>query len=561
MVVGALARLPPARARAVAVDRDVRVAMRDGAVLLADRWVGSPARAGAPVVLARTPYGRRSLGLVGRLFAERGYQVVIQSCRGTFGSDGQWDPFRHERDDGHDTLAWLAAQPWFGGTLATFGPSYLGLVQWALCDDPPPWLAAIAPALTASSFRDAVVYPGGDLALESLLAWVHQLEHQELPFGRLLLALAGRRRAMTRAASSLPLSAIDGHIAGQPVGYVRDWLTHDGPGDPWWEPADFRRVRHRAPPATFLGGWYDMFLPAQLDDFVALRAAGRPARLTVGPWTHMSLAAMGAGIRDALEWFDRHAAGGSGLRQVAGEGEGEGAQDRGGGATGDRCPGVRLFVMGSRRWVDLPDWPPPATIERWHLHPGGALMRDGPRRGEPDRFRFDPANPTPGIGGPSLDVRNAGRKDQRMREGRSDVLCYTSAPLPHDVTVAGPLATDLWFRSSVEHTDVSVRLCAVSAKGRSTNVSDGYLRLPAPGVSCGADGINHVRVEMWPTAFAFRRGERVRLQVASGAHPLFARNLGTGEPLWTATRLQGADQEVFHDPIHPSGVELPISTI
>jgi putative CocE/NonD family hydrolase len=289
-----------------------------------------------------------------------------------------------------------------------------------------------------------------------------------------------------------------------------------------------------------LGGWYDIFLPAQVEDYMTVRAAGREARMTIGPWTHTSLSGMAASIREALAWFDSHTDAGAAPR---------------------RLPGVRLFIMGSRRWVEVPDWPPPATVGRWHLQPGGRLDSALPTDSSPDQFRFDPADPTLGIGGPSLDIRNAGRKDQRRREQRSDVLSYTSEPMNRDMTVAGPLAVDLWFRSSLEHTDVSVRLCVVSVKGRSYNVSDGYRRLRPGDVSRSSDGTLHVHVDMWPTAITFRRGERVRVQVASGAHPLFARNLGLGEPIATASRMQAADQQVFHDPEHPSAVHLPVSSI
>jgi putative CocE/NonD family hydrolase len=283
-----------------------------------------------------------------------------------------------------------------------------------------------------------------------------------------------------------------------------------------------------------LGGWYDIFLPAQIEDYVAVRAAGREARMTIGPWTHASPAGMGTSLREALAWFDE-----------------------------ERRPSstVRLFVMGSRRWVEVPDWPPPATIERWHLQPEGRLSPESPVESTPDRFWFNPASPTPGIGGPSLEFRNAGRKDQRRREQRPDVLTYTSDPMDRDMTVAGPLAVDLWFRSSLPHTDVSVRLCTVSTKGRSFNLSDGYRRLRPGDVTPDPDGDLHVRIDMWPTATTFRRGERIRLQVASGAHPIFARNLGTGEPIATGTTMRAANQEIFHDAQHPSAVELPVSPI
>jgi putative CocE/NonD family hydrolase len=531
--------LPAARDRQVGVERDLPAKMSDGVILLADRWApAATSSAPLPIVLLRSPYGRRPVGIVGRLFAERGYQVIIQSCRGTFGSGGDWEPFRHEQADGQATLAWLAEQPWFGGSVYTFGPSYLGLVQWAVCGDPPASFKAMAPGVTATFFRDAAVYPGNTLGLETMLTWIYQVAHQELPPRRLLRSMATQRKIVARGAATLPLAEADRRIVGRTVDFYQDWLRHEQPGDPWWDAVDFRAGRQSGPPATFLGGWYDIFLPAQVDDFVAMRAAGRAARMTIGPWTHASLRGIGTSIREALAWFD-------------GE-RGVGPSPR---------PGVRLFVMGSRRWVEVPDWPPPADVQRWHLQPNGALSPGPPVESAPDRFRFDPSDPTPGIGGPSLDFRNAGRKNQSRREGRADVLTYTSAPMERDTTVAGPLAVDLWFRSSGEHADVSVRLCVVSAKGRSDNLSDGYLRLRPEDVAAGEDGTVHVRVNMWPTAVTFRRAERIRVQVASGAHPLFARNLGTGEPIGQGRAMKTADQEVLHDPVHPSAIELPVSVI
>jgi len=170
-------------------------------------------------------------------------------------------------------------------------------------------------------------------------------------------------------------------------------------------------------------------------------------------------------------------------------------------------------------------------------------------------------DPTPGVGGASLDARKAGPKDQHRRERRADVLTYTSDPVAQNLTVAGPLTADLWVRSSVEHTDFFVRLCDVAPKGRSTNLADGIVRLRPGDGDRGADGALHVRIKMWPTATSFRTGHRVRLQVSSGAHPLFVRNPGTGEPLATAVTMRRADQEILHDPDHPSAIELPVSRI
>ena len=157
--------------------------------------------------------------------------------------------------------------------------------------------------------------------------------------------------------------------------------------------------------------------------------------------------------------------------------------------------------------------------------------------------------------------QHPGRKDQKKREDRADVLTYTSEVLTEDLTVIGPLSRRLHTRTSLEHTDFFVRLCDVSPRGRSENLSDGIIRLRPGDVTKSGDGSFSVRISMWPTANTFRRGHRVRLQVSSGAHPLFVRNTGTDEPLASATRLSTANQEIFHDADHRSAVVLPVSPL
>ncbi len=95
-------------------------------------------------LLVRGPYGRGfPFSLVyAAIYAARGYHVILQSARGTFGSQGAFEPVVNEAADGADTVAWLRRQPWFTGRFATIGMSYLGLTQWAILEDPPPELAA-----------------------------------------------------------------------------------------------------------------------------------------------------------------------------------------------------------------------------------------------------------------------------------------------------------------------------------------------------------------------------------------------------------------------------------
>src|SRR5271167_118899 len=158
--------LPRARTLEVLRERDLRVPMDDGALLLADRYVARAERERPqPTVLVRSPYGRRQfVGLVfGRLLAERGLQVLVQSVRGTFGSQGAFSPF-DERADGLATLRWIRAQPWHAERIGMIGPSYLGLVQWAVAPDAGDDLAALAIQASASQVHTQT-YPGGSLAL------------------------------------------------------------------------------------------------------------------------------------------------------------------------------------------------------------------------------------------------------------------------------------------------------------------------------------------------------------------------------------------------------------
>ena len=542
-IAASVVGLPPPRTTNVAVERGLTAKMPDGVELVADRWYPTrpTAEGDAPTVLIRTPYGRAVMGPLGRLYAERGYQVVVQSCRGTFGSGGEFVPVRYEQADGRATLAWVAAQPWFDGRLVMWGGSYLGMTQWAVAQDAPDFVRALSLQVTAANFRDSVVFPGGAFALETGLAWIHEITHQELGWRTVVRARLRGARTVSMSSAVLPIGKCDSAATGEPVAFYQDWLEHSAPGDAWWDPVDFGRRLEKVPPASFIGGWYDLFLKAQVDDYESLRRAGRTARLTIGPWTHTSPALFAETVRDGPRWFDSQLGPDPGERQDA---------------------PVRLFVMGSRTWREFSLWPPAGETERWYLGRGGTLTptpQDDDDDSAPDRYHYNPHDPTPAAGGPSLNMTTAGRKDQRRRESRRDVLTYTSPVLTEDLTVIGPLTASLYVRSSLEHTDFFVRLCDVTAKGKSYNLSDGIVRLgPGGPVRKGEDGVSKLDIALWPTANTFRAGHRIRLQVSSGAHPLFNRNAGTGEPLATGANLRSADQEIFHDAERPSSITLHV---
>ena len=539
-LIHALLRLPSAETHAIVVRRDIQVPLPDGVILLADHYAPrmGPKR---PTILVRTPYGRT--GFFSFMFAypyvTHGYQVFVQSCRGTAGSGGEFRYARNERADGLATIAWIKQQDWFSGDLAMVGGSYLGFVQWAVAAEAGPEMKALVPSITSSDFNH-FRFQGGSFELESSLSWSTMMTTDAAIGLRLnLLRQATRERRLMHAYGHLPLNIADQVVIHQTSQPFQSNIQH-GPDDVYWNPVDVsERAGEVTTPLYLQGGWYDLFLDWQFKDYQRLRAACRQPYLLIGPWTHGQFSSMPEMTRETLAWLDAHMKGDrSALRKKP----------------------VRLFVMGSNEWRTFADWPPQAQSERWHLQPGGGLAQEPPPTSEPDRYRYDPADPTPAVGGNSLGAQqHMGAKNNRKLEARQDVLVYTSALLEEDREVIGPVLADLYVRSSLEYTDFFARLCVVEPSGKSINLCDGIVRLapdsqPAP----DSGGIRHLQLALWPTAYRFRKGHRLRVQVSSGAHPRFVRNLGTGEPLATSTKLVTADQTVYHDPAYPSAFVLSV---
>jgi putative CocE/NonD family hydrolase len=516
--------LSPPLTREVVVQKNLRVPMPDGVELLADRWMPRSGGDGLPTALVRSPYGRGMFGqLLARPLAERGYQVLIQSVRGGFGSGGTFDPMRQEREDGLATLDWLVRQPW-SDAIVLFGLSYLGHVQWAVADRLPPQVKAMIPVVTESALTLEFLRSDG-MSLETPFEWGVLVGTQERPLAMLRKPFQDRKTA--RALYTLPLRDADIAAFGERSGYIQDILDHDADSARWEGLDHSHRVADVSVPVSSIGGWYDIFLPGQLRDFQVLQDKGLPGRLTIGPWTHAEFNS--TPVDEAV---------GFGLALARGE------------QPPDRAP-VRLFVMGEEAWRDFPAWPPPGyTPRRFHLGAGGTLG-PAPAESSADTYRYDPADPTPTAGGVRL--AKGGRVDNTSLEARPDVLTYTTPVLDEDVEVVGEVSAEIWFSSSLPHADVFVRLCDVDPGGKSWNVCDGLVSLT------GADEPQCATVRLWPTAYRFRRGHRIRVQVSSGAFPRYARNPGTGEPRATATTLLAADQTVHFGPDRPSGIVLPVS--
>jgi putative CocE/NonD family hydrolase len=543
--VDRLLGMPPARAT-VQVERNVPVPMPDGVVLVGDRYRprgGAGPEPPMPVVLVRLPYGRGGLNgpVYGAVLARQGFQVFVQATRGTFGSGGQFRPFLHEHEDGLATLAWLRKQPWCDGRVAMTGGSYFGHTQWAVAPYADPPLVCVSPHVTAADIT-AAFYDHGAPLLENALSWSAQIGRQEAHgtlFG--LLAAPVRMARVRAAARRPPLQAADVTVAGAPVAFWRDFVEHAAPGDSFWSGADHSGADlTRMPPVNMGTGWWDLFLPWQLDDFTALQDAGVPARLVVGPWRHGEPGELKEILTGDVTWLAHHLDGGPAPQGAP----------------------VRVFLQEADTWLEFDHWPPRGTSTRTiHLAAGGALTEQPPPAdAATSGFGYDPADPTPSVGGPLL-APPGKQADNRPVEARQDVLVFTGPRLGTDLDLVGPVAARLHVRTDLPHADVFVRLCDVDEKGVSRNVVDGIRRLdprtvPADDVQVGDDGVLAVDVRLFPTAYRVRAGHRLRVQVAGGAFPRFAPNLGTDEPFGTATTGRRNRFTVHHDAAHPSHLSL-----
>ena len=512
-------RLPPQRA-SYTVTSAIPIPMRDGVRLLTDHY--APEGPALGTVLLRGPYQRAGVLpqiLIG-LFAARGYPVVMQSCRGTFGSEGRFVPGGDEVPDGADTIAWLREQPWFAGRFAIVGASYLSYTLWSMLMEQPPEVVAAVSLVSFHDFFD-VVHGTGAFSLNDSLDWCDSLARQETTtFLRQLIDGPRTKRRRTPAYSGLPVAEGEERYIGAGSTWYRDWALRTDGDDAYWRARDVSAALDRVTvPVRFVSGWQDLFVGQTLAQYRRLRDRGVETALTVGPWTHADLLTRGGSraFGETLEWVDRHLAGYP--------------------APVD-AEAVAYRVTGTGGWRSAPDWPPAADRRTLFLSPG-RLLGDAP---PPEAagavgFTYDPGDPTPTIGGRLLSP-DAGYREDSALARRPDVLAFASPPLTEPLEVVGVPRVTLAHHSDPAGADLWVRVSEVSPDGRSRNVSETFRGSAAP----DADG--RTVLDLDPCAHRFAAGSRIGLLVAGGCFPRYARNLGMPESRTEGTAMRPTRQEL-----------------
>lgn len=549
----------------IRIERYLAAPMRDGVKLYGDLY--RPAREGKfPVLIVRTPYGVQRDGVHDNMikFAQNGYAVYIQDVRGRYESEGKWEPFRTEAEDGYDTIEWAAKQPWSNGKVATEGGSYLGHVQWRAGSLSPPSLVTMFPAVASTSIYKNWLSHGGAFRLSFNYGWgvVRMPNRIMLPQFWHTEKYSPSELKYETVLRHLPLNDIDLQSAGRAVPHFRDWLKHQSFDQYWKSISDEENFEKVKVPVQTSGGWFDIFVNGTINGFTGMRRTGgsekarKESKMIIGAWGHGPSQKFGevdfgpTANRDMFErqlrWYNHYL-----------KGEDNGV---------DRDPPVEIFYMGVNKWRHEQDWPIPGTkFTPFYLGAGKSIANTKPAATGTEKYTYDPNDPVPTLGGNNCcgTPTAAGPRDQRPIESRSDVLVYTSEALTNPVAIAGPVKMKLFAATDGRDTDWMVKLIDVHPNGFSMNIAEGILRARfRNGVDkmelLQPNKVYEYEVDMAGTANVFQPGHKIRVDIMSSNFPQFDRNPNTGDDLGASSKVRVAAQTVHHGGAQASHIVLPV---
>ena len=477
-----------------------------------------------PVLLMRQPYGRAIASTVvyahPSWYAAQGYIVVIQDVRGRGSSEGEFDLFAHEIEDGFDTVNWAADLPQSTGKVGMYGFSYQGMTQLYAAIAQPPALKTICPSMVGYDLYQDWAYEGGAFCYQLNLGWAMQLAAETVRRQGNLEAY----HTLYSAARNLPLHDPVGLRSGilsqlAPDSFYHDWLNHPEPDQYWQKLSPCFHMQQVDLPMLHIGGWFDTYMRGTLRLYqeMAARSAFRQS-LIVGAWSHLpwgrKVGAIDYGAaannpidRLQIRWFDQF------LKH----------QET---VLLDEPP-VQLFEMGTNQWRSL-DRFPENPLESYRLSSTGlAAMSD--REGVlatgkdhcpacEDVLVHDPWRPVPAVGGHG--GFPAGAMERSAIDCRTDVLTYTTLPLEADLNLAGVPIVRLDCTADAPSFDLCAVLSEVKPNGTVFNFSQGYCRVNSASAQ--------VRLTLQPICICVPRGSAVRLSLGAACFPAYAMNPGTG---------------------------------
>jgi len=485
----------------------------------------------AGTILIRCPYGRSLIFalLSARPYAARGYQCLLVSCRGTFGSGAHFDPWKNEEEDGKAIVTWMRKQSWYTGSFATLGGSYLGFVQWALLRDPPTDMVAAVIQCAPHDFSRQL-WGTGSLALE-WVTWAENVVHQEETGIIQTLRKWSTQKRIRPVLDQVPLAAsVKSHFRDRApwLSYVVD---HPDTSDPFYDHFKLGEALERADIPIFLvGGWYDVFAPQTIEQYIRLSERNADVALLMGPWNHTQVGLQSRVYQQSFNWLEEHL-GKRGNR--------------------DREAAVQYYVTGAEEWRDALRWPPQTRTKELRLRSGYRLASEQtPIEEGSSNFTFDPCKPTPTIGGNLL--LGGGSVDDTALASRSDVLVFATDALENNAEISGKVIVQLSHSRDTLVADLFVRICEINAKGRSRSITETYKRLGS------SQKDENLTLYLNDCAHRFSKGNRISLLVAGASFPQFATTTRE-EPSATSVEVRRIAHTIHYGAQRVSRVILPIT--
>ncbi|MEZ5394829.1 MAG: CocE/NonD family hydrolase [Bryobacterales bacterium] len=577
--------------------------MRDGVRLATDVYLPKNKPGPFPVVFVKTPYDFNKIeGSTlewGLEAVKHGYAYVVQNERGRFYSEGDWELLGDPRKDGYDSLSWIADQEWSDGNVATLGCSSTAEWQLALAAmDHPAHKAMVPMAAGAGIGRVGEFYEQGNFykggAHQTLMTvWLYGVQQDvrpRFPEGMPQEELERLRKMYDLTAHMPPVDWTEQLRKLPAVDWLKSAGANEGPGatllqrfpddKAWYKGGLYHDNEPFAVPAFWFNSWFDVSQGPNLAMFNHARSKGADEAtregqyMVVAPTLHcgfyripehkdLKVGELNVGRATFPVWD-----------QVFGyldhyvKGEDNGFVEK--------TPRVQYYTMGENEWKSSDAWPPKAAVKTtFYLDSGGdansvfgdgKLSREKPSGADGDSYPYDPMNPVPSLGGGVCCNGNAskgGSYDQRAIEARQDVLVYTSEPLDADLEVTGAVRPTLYVSSDAKDTDFTVKLVDVYPDGTAYNVDDTILRARFRDgydkqVFMKPGEVYTIEPTPMSTSYQFKKGHRIRVEVASSKFPQYNRNLNTGGHNYDETSSVIAHNTVHHTAAHPSHLVMDV---